>query len=484
VYVPPGQYALTISSSPGGSVTSPSEGISTYDEGTVVNLVATPDIDYYFVAWTGDVYSIANINAANTTITMYANYFITANFSQGQFIENWYDLDGIRDELDGYYILKNDLNCTTPGYAELASPTANHGEGWQPIGVVDSFTGTLDGRGRKICDLFIYRPAESMGLFGYVAGEGELKDIGMVNVTVTGYRSVGGLAGANGGTISDCYATGNVTGDRYVGGLVGSNGGSMTNCYGTANVSGSIAIGCLVGSNGGTMIDCYATASVTGGAAVGGLIGENSGSVTNCYATGSITSEECVGGLVGQNGGTLSQCWATCDVTGDYDAAGGLVGENWGGTVRSCHSGGIVTGGRDVGGLVGWSLSLATISNCYATANVTGDHYVGGLLAWNSWSTVSNCYAVGDVNDPGADGGLVGLNDYGTVSNSFWDIETSGQAASDGGTGKTTAEMKDTSTFSGAAWDVVGVANPTIRNLAYIWNIVDDATYPFLSWEP
>jgi hypothetical protein len=133
---------------------------------------------------------------------------------------------------------------------------------------------------------------------------------------------------------------------------------------------------------------------------------------------------------------------------------------------------------------VGWSLSLATISNCYATANVTGDHYVGGLLAWNSWSTVSNCYAVGDVNDPGADGGLVGLNDYGTVSNSFWDIETSGQAASDGGTGKTTAEMKDTSTFSGAAWDVVGVANPTIRNLAYIWNIVDDATYPFLSWEP
>ena len=36
----PAQYNLTISSTEGGSVTSPGEGISTYDEGTVVNLTA------------------------------------------------------------------------------------------------------------------------------------------------------------------------------------------------------------------------------------------------------------------------------------------------------------------------------------------------------------------------------------------------------------------------------------------------------------
>jgi len=80
-------------------------------------------------------------------------------------------------------------------------------------------------------------------------------------------------------------------------------------------------------------------------------------------------------------------------------------------------------------------------------------------------------------------GGLVGGNGY-TVSNSFWDTQTSAQNVSAGGTGKTTAEMKNIATFSGAAWDIIAVANPSIRNTGYGWNIVDGATYPFLSWQP
>jgi len=81
-------------------------------------------------------------------------------------------------------------------------------------------------------------------------------------------------------------------------------------------------------------------------------------------------------------------------------------------------------------------------------------------------------------------GGLVGWNYEGTVSNSFWDTKTSGQATSDGGTGKTTAEMKNITTFSGAEWDIITVNSLGERNPAYIWNIVDDETYPFLSWQP
>ena len=77
----------------------------------------------------------------------------------------------------------------------------------------------------------------------------------------------------------------------------------------------------------------------------------------------------------------------------------------------------------------------------------------------------------------------MGLNEDSTVSDSFWDTETSGQSTSDGGTGKTTAEMEDISTFSGATWNIIAVANPGTRNLSYIWNIVDDETYPFLSWK-
>jgi len=38
--------------------------------------------------------------------------------------------------------------------------------------------------------------------------------------------------------------------------------------------------------------------------------------------------------------------------------------------------------------------------------------------------------------------------------NSFWDNQTSGQTSSSGGTGKTTAQMKSITTFSGAGWDI------------------------------
>ena len=96
---------------------------------------------------------------------------------------------------------------------------------------------------------------------------------------------------------------------------------------------------------------------------------------------------------------------------------------------------------------------------------------------------MSNSYSTGSVTGYDYLGGLVGANE-GTVNDSFWDTETSGQATSNGGTGKNTAEMKDITTFSGAGWDIIAVANPSTRNTDYIWNIVDDQTYPFLSWQP
>jgi hypothetical protein len=80
--IPPVRYNLTVSSTSGGSVTVPGEATFTYDEGTLVDLVATPDAVYQFVNWTGDVGTIANINAAITTITMLGSYSITANFER------------------------------------------------------------------------------------------------------------------------------------------------------------------------------------------------------------------------------------------------------------------------------------------------------------------------------------------------------------------------------------------------------------------
>jgi len=75
-------YNLTTSSTAGGNVTTPGEGTFTYNGSEVVDLVATPDNSYTFVNWTGDTGTIADENAASTTITMNDNYTIVANFKE------------------------------------------------------------------------------------------------------------------------------------------------------------------------------------------------------------------------------------------------------------------------------------------------------------------------------------------------------------------------------------------------------------------
>jgi hypothetical protein len=314
-------------------------------------------------------------------------------------VRTWNDLNAVRDNLRDRYILMNDLDSTTAGYTELASSTANQGKGWQPIGTEDDlFTGTFDGQGYEIRDLFINRPGESfIGLFGVVGEGGVVQNIGVVNADVTGYGAVGALMGDNEGTVSNSYSTGSVTGTGWVGGLIGANLGTVSDSYSTGSVTGDERVGGLVGFNEAAPVsNSYSTGSVTGRYSVGGLVGATSGTVSDAYSTGSVTGEENVGGIVGENTGT--------------------------------------------------------VSNSYSTGSVTGDERVGGLVGDNP----------------------------GTVSASFWDTGTSGQTTSDGGTGKTTAGMKDMATFSGAGWNIIGVAAGQ-TNPAYTWNIVDAQTYPFFT---
>jgi hypothetical protein len=75
-------YELSISSTSGGSVTSPGEGVFAYNAGTVVELVATADDGYEFHVWTGDIEDITNLNSTSTNITINGDYTITANFEE------------------------------------------------------------------------------------------------------------------------------------------------------------------------------------------------------------------------------------------------------------------------------------------------------------------------------------------------------------------------------------------------------------------
>ncbi len=493
--------------------------------------------------------------------------------------QNLYWISQDSDRWDKYYLQTANIDFADAG---PTIDTWDGGAGWTPIGnSVTNFTGTYNGNDHTITGLYINRPlGNSQGMFGVIGSVGQVENLGLLNVDITGNQYVGGLTSYNQGTINNCYTTGSVVGaiantGTRVGGLVGWNGpvmggasdATIINSYSECVVSGKASVGGLagghrgddaiirdsystgdvtgtnndvgglVGHNQATIDNCYSTGIVngtTGASSVGGLVGQNDNfpapaTITNSYSTGDVTGTGArVGGLVGNNRGTISNSNSTGVVIGESDYVGGLVGRSWqDGNISNCYSTGAVTGtGSNVGGLVGGN-DRGTISKCYSTGDVIGDDKAGGLVGNNEGGTVSNSYTTGAVNGTNQIGGLVGSNYHyfdcpccpferigtvsnsyttglvtgtgidigglvghnsvdgqgsGNVSDSFWDTETSGQSDSDGGIGKTTAEMKSYETFFAASWSFPPTADPD-------WHIDESASnpdndgYPSLAWQ-
>ena len=111
-------------------------------------------------------------------------------------------------------------------------------------------------------------------------------------------------------------------------------------------------------------------------------------------------------------------------------------------------------------------------------ASVSGglSNNIGGLIGSNSGS-VNNSFSIGTVTGDGVVGGLIGFDNGGSYTNSFWDSQTSGQPASDGGTGSPTVFMKKQITFCPSG-DCDG--DTTKFDFANNWGIVQDSSYPYL----
>jgi hypothetical protein len=287
--------------------------------------------------------------------------------------------------------------------------------------------------------------------------------------SVSGFRPVGPFSGRFDGrnhVVESLAIDANVIGNSNQLGLfsrVGS-GAQVTN-LGLLDVTvtgpdHSLILGGLCGRNDGTVTNCHASATVSGGQFLGGLCGDNgAGILSNCYATGSVSGASYLGGLCGTNGGTISACHTSVNVRRDgagySPSLGGLAGSNFN-TISNCYAVGSVTGGKnseDLGGLVGENSWGATISNCYATGSVSGGMWGFGGLCGKNWGDIADC---------------------------FWDIETSGQAASYGGVGLTTAGMQSAATFLETGWDFVG---ETENGTEDIWWIHEGQDYPRLWWE-
>ncbi len=208
----------------------------------------------------------------------------------------------------------------------------------------------------------------------------------------------------------------------------------------------------------------------------------------------SVTGRNAVGGLAGANGGIdattiISKTSVSGEVNGLINI-GGLVGANatYDGiaNIYSSSSSATVNGWDNVGGITGSNSgysfgSIGNVINSYNTGAVNGHSRVGGLVGLNSASdgdaNIINSYSTGYVQAYSVAGGLIGSISNGSVntSNSYWDTTTSGQSTSAGGTGKTTAELKQIATFTG--WDITDVSNTSSNST---WVIDENNATPWL----
>ena len=204
---------------------------------------------------------------------------------------------------------------------------------------------------------------------------------------------------------------------------------------------------------------------VTGNTGVGALAGRQTGSERNiiegCYVVnGSVTGNSGVGGLVGINASFSPD-------PNNLDGFRPIVR-------RSFTNVTVNATGIDVGGAIGRH-DKGIVENLYALGqvNASSASHVGGLVGLlTNNSILRNSYAAGGVAGNGATiGGLIGANNEtegaNSITASYWDTDASGQATSDGGSGRTTAQMQTQSNYSG--WNFAGT-----------WNILENEYYPFL----
>ncbi len=344
--------------------------------------------------------------------------------------------------------------------------------------IQDKFQGALDGNRHTISDLYINRSGENqVGLFGVLGNESTVNKVG-VEGNVTGKRYVGELAGTGmGGTVTEVYSTGKVEGKEYTGGLAGAvlKDGSLNNTYSHAEVNGSSYTGGLVGQVG--EVGLYHNGS---GASSSGA--DEWRTYYNKTSNVSGLSEMHIAFEYELNGQfSALEANVTVSVDGQevyYDSSSNdedpVEWSDW----IDVKNDDEVTVHFEYYSQDGIG-SQASVDIFWAEHEYVDS--VGGL---------SKSYSAGSIEGGEPIGGLIGQFDIGSVSDSYSDENTTNQVEAIGRnrTGSDnvetlfTEEMQRYQTYSGAGWDIVEV-EPGETDESHIWNIVDNETYPFFSWE-
>ncbi len=268
------------------------------------------------------------------------------------------DLYKIRYNLDGNYVLMNDIDLTS-ATSENGTWSFDH-HGWNPIGSSniysnqEPFTGIFDGCGHKIIGLTMtpYRPAGAketyVGLFSN--NQGTIKNLVIENLNIE--------------FTAPCYADGSFIDfyHSYAGCIAAINSGNILNCK---SKNSTITF----------YSDLETALSVSGETDIGGIVAINDGSISYCYSDILISrrkkTDNCkfnytrAGGITKHNKGSIYCCWSTPSFENIRDDCwGGFTEYNFGGKIDNSYCNkGIV---RE---------SSGNVYNCYSTSV---DRTIGG----------------------------------------------------------------------------------------------------------
>jgi len=153
------------------------------------------------------------------------------------------DLDNIRNNLSGNFVLMNDITFPVSDFASTGA-YYNQGKLWLPIGTAaEPFTGILHGNGHKISGIKVNTSSDTDaygGLFGYSCGyitDLFISDCRVTADSVNGVSYAGAVCGVNAGVVTDCTATAMLTADNTgICGITTEGGSTTNNQYGEAKI--------------------------------------------------------------------------------------------------------------------------------------------------------------------------------------------------------------------------------------------------------
>ena len=327
------------------------------------------------------------------------------NINDPYLITTDHELQCIRFEPSNHYRLANNINL-------VGTNSWNSGQGFLPIGAnTNQFSGSFDGAGFTIHNLYINNTQRFQGLFGTISTSGRVFNLNIQNAYVeSSNHDIGILVGRNRGIVNNTFVSGElISAGLRTGMIVGHN------LQGTVN--NSISQG-LINST---------------GQATGGVIGLNEGGlITRSSSQAIVIGGESVGGFIGsnENGGIITDSFSSSQINGT-NFVGGFVGANFGGSsILRSSSNSNTEGDYYVGGFIGYN--LGEIRDSYARGEVQAIDYVAGFAGANT-QTIATSYSAAR---PISSGDFVyGFSiDFGPAPiNSYWDTQQSQISSSSGG---------------------------------------------------